>query len=138
MVISSSSACNRQIAGIVTVPGFSGKQVFAAVEDTRAAFPISDLSEFVMSAIGEPDGILEAEIDETKSFDEMSNMTQKAMNKFSDHDDEFSEVSDQYPSHQPHHQILPSIGDHIELYWPLDSQFYAGKATEVTNDGNML
>lgn len=61
-------------AGIVTVPGLAGKKVSAAVEDTRAVLPISDLSEFVMSTIDELNDNLDAEINEIKSFKHVSNI----------------------------------------------------------------
>lgn len=54
--------------------------------------------------------------------------------KNSQHSEEFSDVSEKYAAQKPNYRIH-SVCDRIEIYWPLDSSFYAGKATEITNEG---
>lgn len=45
------------------------------------------------------------------------------------HDGEHTVLNDPIP---------PSVGDHEEIYWPLDSTFYPGTASVVDSNGNHI
>lgn len=81
------------IAGILTVPGLEEEKIRAAVEDTPAAFSISDFAKFVISAIDELDDLLELEVDQCISRQKSINEPHVFDEQQALYDDAFGDVS---------------------------------------------
>lgn len=119
--------------GLITVTGLAAKKVIAAVEDTRAAFPISYFSEFVISIIDYLDDPLQLEIELFNSCNESNNKAHVSNHQHALHDDKFGKVS-KGNSNMMSNLPDPSLRDGIEVFWPPGGVFYAGRVTEVTDE----
>ncbi len=103
----------------VTVPGKNGRTVSAAVEDVRAALPENDLAKSIQESIDTLDACVDNAIDDvcTESIPSTKNENQSYDDQF-DNDD----------------AIVPVVGDTIDVWWPLDKQFYRGTISEYFPD----
>ena len=104
-----------KISGTVTVPGQNGK-VTAAVEDIRFIITKNELALKYQEANDITDTALNESID---------SITMDAVNTTDD------SVSSTEPDELGSTREL-KIGDEIEIYWPLDDQYYPGSVYEYS------
>ena len=123
-------------SGTVTVPGKNGKTVKAAIEDVRLALSentfasaIQDGIDTLSRSINDTIDHLESEIPRRDST-EGSDLNNAIQRKAIDSEENVLEDTEENLT------SLPSIGDSIEIYWPLDDVFYAGKVSSINNDDN--
>lgn len=113
-------------SGIVTLPGTSGKKIKAAVEDVRSAIQENTLAQKIQEAIDNVDISLD------RALDDM-NDTSIADGK---HDiPDTSEITEEVG---PFISPLPSIGDKLEIYWPLENQYYPGHVASIDGETQMF
>lgn len=106
----------------VFVPGKLGKTVCAAFEDVRLAIEENEFSKIVSDALDALDNEIEHEIDNNIVIkDDWVNM--ESTNTVEDFDFTINEDD-----------MVPTIGDNVEIYWPLDEQYYPGVIGNI-NDG---
>lgn len=141
--------------GFVVVPGRAGKEVKAAFEDVRIAPQLDDLEELIQAAVDVVDETLDDFLlaegekgsdgddgDEHEVVDEENNATDHE-EPSADGEDETVDIDDPVVSGDDDDDIsdfsspqhTPSIGDRIEVYWPLDDKFYPGEVRKITRGG---
>lgn len=106
--------------GAITVPGARGKPISAAIEDVRIAVSDDELCQTVLESVDEFQEPIGMELDK---FEEGIEKEADAENR----DDANYVISDEPP-------LLPQLGDHLDVYWPLDNKFYPGKVISVLNN----
>jgi len=114
-------------SGIVTVPGSNGKVIKAAIEDTRHAIYENSLAKTIQEAIDELSIAIE---DSLEDLPEEREPTGKSVYPT---DGKYLEIDTQNCSDDDAEQMvdLPSLGDTIEVYWPLESRFYPGVVSDI-------
>ena len=145
-------------AGMLSVPGAAGRQISVAFEDARAAHVQSEITDMIQESIDKLDNGIEEILstpDATSYNDQIQNSSQDLstdhlhINNYddneyhisSDNDDENSHISDDEdvsPEPEivtPPQNDLPSVGDRVEIFWPIDNAFYKGSVSELTPDG---
>lgn len=116
-------------AGSVTVPDSNGKNITAAVEDTRHAIVDDDLAASVVESIDlisdSIDDFVSCLDDKNSQLDEVGESTNDGKVPDDEHaaDDRF---------------VLPSVGNRLEVFWPIDQSFYPGTVSAVDADGHHI
>jgi len=113
-------------SGIVTVPGSNGKVIKAAIEDTRHAIYENALAKVIQEAI---DNLT---IDIEDSMDNIDHSADDDSCERIIHKD--SETHDLSDDDNGQLMSIPSIGEKIEVYWPLEAQFYPGTVNSIEDD----
>ena len=124
-------------SGTVTVPGKNGRHVRAAVEDVRMAPSDNTLASSIQEGIDVLTNSLDACIDELNGDETDATAKDTADNTITirntdavrdpQEDTEFDEDGERLTS-------LSAIGDHIDVYWPLDNQFYSGTVASINDE----
>ena len=115
MVAKSVLSYDKQ-SGTVTVPGQNGRTIKSAVEDVRFAITNNELALNYQEA----SDIMDTALDE--SIDSLNKDTLEKI------DDcvSITETNELVPTHELR------VGDKIEVYWPLDDQYYPGSVVEYS------
>lgn len=106
-------------SGIVILPGTIGHKIKAAVEDVRSAITGDSLARKIQEAIDVVDVSLDTSVENTV---DLSNNKSVAVQHGS-----VESEDDTGPFRSSH----PTIGDHIEVFWPLDNQYYPGVVASI-------
>ena len=112
-------------SGIVTVPGSTGRPSSFAVEDVRLAVIDDDFAKHISETNDQLSDILEDALEAAVQAENSDNIT--------------NEVSTEYVpdfDHDGEPVSSPSVGDRVEVYWPVDDMYYPGVVGEITTDGN--
>ena len=122
-------------SGTVAVPGKNGKTIKAAIEDVRPALPENTLASAVQDGIDTLSRSLDDVIDQLGSeapYDttEGSDFNIAGQPKSIDYVENFLEDTEENLT------PLPTVGDSIDVYWPLDDAFYTGKVSSINDDEN--
>jgi len=122
----------------VTVPGARGKTIAAAVEDVRHAVLENDIATAIQDAIDSLDCSLDIAISGTapsSNDTEPDDDQDSGTNACNDHDgDAPASGEENFDLSTPSVLSKPEVGDHIEVYWPLDDKYYGGKVAGYNND----
>ena len=112
--------------GNLTVPGSGGRTMNAAFEDVRMVLDEDSFASMVQQSIDTLDSEIVSAIDDlnSASFDAKSSSSNHARTTESDTDEVLPPVT-------------PVVGDHTEVFWPIDNQYYPGQVTTV-DDGRHL
>jgi len=110
------------MSGIVVVPGTSGKKISAAVEDVRIAGKDNNLAQKIQEAIDSVNMTLDIALDNMNDGNQSSS------------EQPFSAPSETEEDSGPFMSLLPSIGDNLEIYWPLEKQYYPGTVVSIDAD----
>ena len=94
----------------MTVPGQNGRTIKAAVEDVR--FAITDNK--IALKYEEASNVLDTALNET-----LNSINKDTSNEPNDNVS-ITETEELVPNHER------QVGDKIEVYWPLDDQYYSG------------
>lgn len=123
-------------AGSITVPGKAGKTICAAVEDARAAQTNSDLAAAIQDSIDELDMTLADSINPSQDENQDSdNNVQSEDNNHQHSTGDFDMDSDSEQLYTAEDNQLPETGERVEIFWPLENQFFSGTIGNVHEDG---
>ena len=114
--------------GFVVVPGRGSRKISAAFEDTRIAPGCDQLSVIIQSAVDE----LDESVDDIVSIATINDVNGTKADESSD--GASMDVTD-FSSDE---RRLPSEGDRIQVFWPLDNAYYSGEVINVNDDGNYM
>lgn len=101
----------------ITVPGKPGKVITAAFENVRTAIKDVELAELVKTSLDELDEDIKNGIDSSPVRMAAQDEEYVQGTEHSDPDD--ADFSSDSP-------VIPLVGYRIDIYWPLDSQYYSG------------
>jgi len=111
-------------SGSVVVPGRNGHKIKAALEDTRIAVVENELAMKVQEAIDDLQSSLDISIDDAiDSSDGEANLgpSQYTKEAFGNNDEPGN-----FDMEDSCGMVLPQVGDSIEVFWPIDDQYYPG------------
>lgn len=124
----------------VTVPGANGRKIVAAVEDVRAAIKKDSFAFAVQESIDELDNSIDMELNNVLQNDESFNQEKNSKSDKNKYEDESSKHdknsnNDKNPNEDTNSgdeepgfsNSGPTIGDIVQVYWPLDNKYYSGK-----------
>lgn len=108
--------------GTVTVPGANGKKINPAIEDIRPAIAKKELATAVQNATDELDRNLEEVVD-TLEDDSPESRIDFTGDDIGNSDSTALNIEEEPDRIGPNN---PTVGDNIEVYWPIDKKFYGG------------
>lgn len=119
--------------GTVTVPGKNSRKIQATVEDLRLALPENSLSNTIKEGIDTIARSLDECMD-TVSVDDDARVSVFG-NEIKCTDDEF-----EIGNGKDDDRLLPapSVGDNIEVHWPLDDTLYPATVASIDYDDNKV
>lgn len=102
----------------------------AAVEDIRLAVNEESFASLVREGNDHLDSSIEEMLDENIFCDDKN--TSDAM----DNSSKINEGEDEAPSNfgENDNAVLPDVGDSIEVFWPIDNQYYIGTVAEISDE----
>jgi len=112
----------------VTVPGASGRKIVAAVEDVRPAIEKDSFAIAVQESIDELENSVETELGNLVGIED------------SKEDKNFSEDAESNDDKNMSDDELgltnsgPSVGDKVQVYWPLDNTYYSGSLVSYNHE----
>ena len=109
----------------VSVPGKMGKKVRAAFEDIRPAIKEDTFAATVQEAIDNLSTNIDELLEDVQDNDMIEVDTKITNNEVVTFDTEDDESLTR----------TPEIGDYIDVYWPLDEQYYTGKISSISTEG---
>lgn len=101
----------------VQVPGRTGNTVCAAFEDVRLAIMHNDFAKLISDALDILDNEIEVDIDNISTEEDISDEDLDTNQPENIEEVDFTVNND---------EITPIVGENIEVYWPLDDQYYPG------------
>lgn len=115
--------------GIVSVLGSSGRPISAAAEDVRIAIVDDELAVCISETNDQLDRILGEAI---KYLPEANVNVSSEVNVYApDFDHNGGTIADPFIA-------VPNFGDRLNVFWPLDDQYYFGVVSSVTGDGQRV
>ena len=127
-------------SGSLTVPGSSGRTITAAFEDVRAAMNTDSFATIVQESID----TLEREISDALDQIATDSSADECVSS-RDHDEvaaqtdgEVAAQMDSIDDTADNTPVSPSIGDRIDVFWPLDNAFYPGVVTDIDNGHHQI
>ena len=125
-------------AGFVTIPGKNGKTMNVDFEDVRIAPKNELFDEIIQAAIDELDDEIADMLEITPVDNKIEQNDRSADCDLSNVNEKSCMIDDQEVDNDDkvNDEILkPSVGDRIQVYWPMDVKYYTGEVKEVLQDG---
>lgn len=126
-----------QNARIVTVAGKNGKSMNVAFEDLRQPVLENQFDQIVQSAIDNIDENNEKAIENLENQNGQDNTTINQETQQPETQQPEPEYSNSDFENISNSDMIPNVGDKVEVYWPLDNTYYPGTIESEQEDGKL-